>query len=148
MIGLTLLKQQLSSKKLGFIIWIIVWSLLLLLFANVFNSFSKDAAQNAKLFEQLPQGIFNAINIDPSVYLTKIEIYFWAVLVCLSTSRLNICLLPGSWSDWPKNRNWNDRYTAYQTNFTRKAIPCTVPRLSTVFDCSRCGYWQLWLDYL
>jgi ABC-type transport system involved in multi-copper enzyme maturation permease subunit len=47
--------------------------LVLFLFANVFNSFSKDAAANAQLFEQLPKGIFQAININPAAYLTQIE---------------------------------------------------------------------------
>ncbi len=89
MIEFTLLRQQLVAKARPFVIWIIVWTALLLLFANVFNAFSKDAATNAKLFEQLPQGIFNAINIDPSAYLTKIEKF-------ISGQFLFVYLLAGS----------------------------------------------------
>lgn len=71
------------------IVWIVVWSLVLFLFANVFNSFSKDAAANAKLFEQLPKGIFEAININPAAYLTEIEQF-------ISGQFLFVYLLAGS----------------------------------------------------
>ena len=89
MTEITLLRQQLSAKKRTFVIWVAVWTLLLLLFATVFNSLSKDSATNAKLFEQLPKGIFNAINIDPSLYLTKIEKF-------ISGQFLFVYLLAGS----------------------------------------------------
>ena len=68
-----LLKQQLNAKVSTLFIWLLVWSLLLLLFATVFNSLSKDAAESSKVFRQLPSGVFNSFNIDPSSYLTRIE---------------------------------------------------------------------------
>jgi len=86
---LALLKQELRDKRRSLLIWIAVWSLLLLLFSSVFNSFSRDAAANAQLFEQLPQGIFQAINIDPAAYLTKIEKF-------ISGQFLFVYLLAGS----------------------------------------------------
>lgn len=87
--SLILLKQELGSKRKLVVIWVVIWSLLLLLFANVFNSFSKDAAANAKLFEQLPKGIFEAININPAAYLTQIEQF-------ISGQFLFVYLLAGS----------------------------------------------------
>lgn len=87
--SLILLKQEFTSRRKLIVIWTIIWSLLLLLFANVFNSFSKDAAANAKLFEQLPKGIFEAININPAAYLTQIEQF-------ISGQFLFVYLLAGS----------------------------------------------------
>ncbi len=85
----THLKQILSAKIRPLIVWVVIWSLLLFLFANVFNSFSKDAAENAKIFEHLPKGVFNAINIDPALYLTRIEKF-------ISGQFLFVYLLAGS----------------------------------------------------
>lgn len=73
MFSLRLLLQELRAKRKLMVIWSIIWSLLLAFFAGVFNSFSKDAAESAKLFEQMPKGFFDALNINPSLYLTQIE---------------------------------------------------------------------------
>lgn len=73
MFSIRLLLQELRARRRLLITWSIIWSLLLVFFTSVFNSFSKDAAQNAQLFEQLPKGFFDALNINPSLYLSQIE---------------------------------------------------------------------------
>ena len=84
-----LLRQQLGARVPSLIVWVVVWSLLLLLFAVVFNSLSKDAAESAKVFQQLPNGVYSSFNIDPSSYLSKIESF-------ISGQFLSVYMLAGS----------------------------------------------------
>jgi ABC-2 type transport system permease protein len=84
-----LFRQQLRQKRLTLLGWCIVWSLLILLFATVFNSLSKDATESAKVFEQLPKGVYNAFNIDPAMYLSRIESF-------ISGQFLSVYMLAGS----------------------------------------------------
>ena len=88
-ISAVLFKQQFRSRLSSMMMWVVLWSLLLLLFATVFNSLSKDAAVSSKIFKQLPSGIFNSFNIDPSSYLSHIESF-------ISGQFLSVYLLAGS----------------------------------------------------
>lgn len=87
--AIALFTQQLSIKLRSLGVWILIWCVLLLFFTTVFNSLSKDAADTAKVFQQLPKEVFTAININPAAYLTSIENF-------LSGQFLFVYLLAGS----------------------------------------------------
>jgi ABC-type transport system involved in multi-copper enzyme maturation permease subunit len=84
---LTLFRQQLTSRSRSILVWIIVWSLLGLLFVSVFNDLSKNAAQSMNIYDSLPKGVLEAFNIGND-YLTKSEKF-------LSGQFLSVYLLAG-----------------------------------------------------
>lgn len=86
---LSLYLQQLRLRLLPLALWTVLWAMLLVLFANVFNSFSARAAEAMVAFQQLPKEIFEAVNIDPTDYLMNVESF-------ISGQFLFIYLLAGS----------------------------------------------------
>ena len=68
--------QQLRVRARSLGIWVLVWTLVLTLYAAVFNSLSKNAAQTEQLYKSLPKGILNFANISATDYLTKVEKFF------------------------------------------------------------------------
>ena len=85
---LALLKLLFAQRSRSVITWVIIWSLLGLLFAFVFKDLSKSAEENFKLYQSLPAGVLKTVNIS-SDYLTKPEKF-------LSGQFLTVYLLAGS----------------------------------------------------